>query len=77
MNQVMLIGKLAMIGDNQFEIKINDTQTVPVSAEGNIMRSIQENIAIGSTIGVKGNIGVEDGIKINAEKITFLGKRGE
>ena len=46
MNQVMLIGKLAMIGDNQFEIKINDTQTVPVSAEGNIMRSIQEYIAI-------------------------------
>ena len=76
MNQVMLIGKLVMIGDFFLKVSVADktkgNQIIPVEATETMMRLVQENGHIDSVIGVKGSIEVDSEIKIKAEKITFL-----
>ena len=76
MNQVMLIGKLVMIGDYFLKVDIIDkskgNQIIPIEATETMMRLVQENGRINGVIGVKGYIEVDNEIKIKAEKITFL-----
>lgn len=76
MNQVMLIGKLVMIGDYFLKVSVADktkgNQIIPVEATETMMRLVQENGHIDSVIGVKGSIEFDNEIKIKAEKITFL-----
>ena len=76
MNQVMLIGKLVMIGNFFLKVSIADKergkQIIPVEATEVMMRLVQENGHIDSVIGIKGKVEMDNEIKIKAEKITFL-----
>ena len=76
MNQVMLIGKLVMIGDFFLKVSIADKskgkQIIPVEATETMMRLVQEHGHIDGVIGVKGRVEVSNEIKIKAEKISFL-----
>ena len=76
MNQVMLIGKLVMIGDYFLKVSVADktkgNQIIPIEATETMMRLVQENGRINGVIGIKGYIEVDNEIKIKAEKITFL-----
>lgn len=76
MNQVMLIGKLVMIGDFFLKMSVadkeNGKQIIPIEATETMMRLVQENGHIDSVIGVKGRVEVNNEIKIKAEKISFL-----
>ena len=76
MNQVMLIGKLVMIGDYFLKVSVADktkgNQIIPIEATETMMRLVQENGHIDTVIGVKGSIEFDNEIKIKAEKITFL-----
>ena len=76
MNQVVLIGKLVMIGDFFLKVSIEDKskgkQIIPVEATETMMRLVQEHGHIDGVIGVKGRVEVSNEIKIKAEKISFL-----
>ena len=76
MNQVMLIGRLVMIGDYFLKVNIIDktkgNQIIPIEATETMIRLVQENGCINGIIGVKGYIEVDNEIKIKAEKISFL-----
>ena len=76
MNQVMLIGKLVMIGDYFLKVSVADktkgNQIIPIEATETMMRLVQENGHIDSVIGIKGKVEMDNEIKIKAEKITFL-----
>ena len=76
MNQVMLIGKLVMIGDYFLKVSVADktkgNQIIPIEATETMMRLVQEHGHIDGVIGVKGRVEVSNEIKIKAEKISFL-----
>ena len=76
MNQVMLIGKLVMIGDFFLKMSVadkeNDKQIIPIEATETMMRLVQENGRIDSVVGIKGKVEMDNEIKIKAEKISFL-----
>ena len=76
MNQVMLIGKLVMIGDFFLKMSVvdkeNGKQIIPIEATETMMRLVQEHGHIDGVIGVKGRVEVSNEIKIKAEKISFL-----
>ena len=76
MNQVMLIGKLVMIGDFFLKVSVADKskgkQIIPVEATETMMRLVQENGHIDNVVGIKGKVEMDNEIKIKAEKITFL-----
>ena len=76
MNQVMLIGRLVMIGDFFLKVSVTDktkgNQIIPIEAAETMIRLVQENGCINGIIGVKGYIEVDNEIKIKAEKISFL-----
>ena len=76
MKQVMLIGRLVMIGDFFLKVSVTDktkgNQIIPIEAAETMIRLVQENGCINGIIGVKGYIEVDNEIKIKAEKISFL-----
>ena len=76
MNQVMLIGRLVMIGDFFLKVSVADKtkgkQIIPVEATEAEMRLVQENGHIDSVVGIKGKVEVDNEIKIKAEKVAFL-----
>ena len=76
MNQVVLIGRLVMIGDFFLKVSIEDKskgkQIIPVEATETMMRLVQENGRIDSVVGIKGKVEMDNEIKIKAEKISFL-----
>ena len=76
MNQVMLIGRLVMIGDFFLKVSVADkakgNQIIPIEATEAMMRLVQENGRIDGIIGVKGSVEVDNEIKIKAEKISIL-----
>ena len=76
MNQVMLIGRLVMIGDYFLKVSIADktkgNQIIPIEATETMMRLAQENGHIDSVVGIKGKVEMDNEIKIKAEKISFL-----
>ena len=76
MNQVMLIGRLVMIGDFFLKVSVADktkgNQIIPIEATEVMMRLVQEHGHIDGVIGVKGRVEVSNEIKIKAEKISFL-----
>ena len=76
MNQVMLIGRLVMIGDYFLKVSIADktkgNQIIPIEATETMMRLVQENGHIDSVVVIKGKVEFDNEIKIKAEKVTFL-----
>ena len=76
MNQVMLIGKLVMIGNFFLKMSVadkeNGKQIIPIEATETMMRLVQENGRIDSVVGIKGKVEMDNEIKIKAEKISFL-----
>ena len=76
MNQVMLIGKLVIIGDFFLKMSVadkeNGKQIIPIEATETMMRLVQENGHIDSVVVIKGKVEFDNEIKIKAEKVTFL-----
>ena len=76
MNQVMLIGKLVMIGDFFLKVSVADktkgNQIIPIEAAETMIRLVQENGHIDSVVGIKGKVEFDNEIKIKAEKVTLL-----
>lgn len=77
LNQVICVGKLTEYNDRYMYIAIYDSTDrnkrieVPVDIV-NMADRIQEHCKPGDLIGVKGHLTNELGLKVKADKITFL-----